>query len=75
MPAFAKPMDQGDFLDGQNVARISALETRVTGIENKFDILTKRITVVGSMLAGAFLASGLLDGRAVAVIKAILINN
>lgn len=44
----------------------------LTILSNKIDRLSRRIISIGILLVGAFLGSGIIDGRAVEVIRAIL---
>lgn len=41
-------------------------------LSNRIDRLTRRIAQIGLLLAGAFLASGIIDGDAAATIRAII---
>ncbi len=47
----------------------------MTVLSNRIDRLTRRIAQIGLLLAGAFLASGWIDGKAVEVIRAVIFGN
>lgn len=52
--------------------RMIDVEDDLDGVTDAVDKLTKRITGIGLLLSGAFIGSGILDGKAVEVIRAIL---
>lgn len=64
----------GGYTLGELGRRMDEVENDLDGVSADLRKLTNRITMIGMLLSGAFIGSGILDGKAVEVLRAIILG-